>query len=157
MQKMKAFKRALALAAVLVMAGTAWAKQGGGPGVPGNLNGARNEVTLEVSVPAFQASPQGVCDTANSNQTYSLKAYIFQPSGRMFAIGIGVSQEFDCSTSAVTPVPVIVNALQGLTFKPGPATLMYQVIQTTTDTTDPQNQKITDLVVYEAGSRIDLH
>lgn len=102
MQKMKALKRALALAAVLVMAGTAWAaKPGGvGPGIPGALNGSRDSVTLEVPVPAIQAPPQGLCDPLNTNQTYSVKAYIFQPSGRMFAIGIGYNTEnFSCSNA----------------------------------------------------------
>jgi len=156
MQKMKALKRALALAAVLVMAGTAWAaKPGGvGPGIPGDLTPTRDSVDLLVPVVGFPS-----CNTLNTNQTYSVKAYIFQPSGRIFAIGIGYNTaSFACSADPNTSqnVPVSVDALPGLTFKPGPATLVYQVIQTTTDTsTDPDT--VTQIVVYEYGSRVDLH
>ena len=160
MQKMKGIKIAIALAAVLGMGGIGWAAKpvGVGPGISGDLNGPRTEVTVEVTVPQMEAPPTGLCDTANTAQTYSIKAYIFQPSGRIFAIGIGSNTEsFSCSTAADQQIDMLIKALSGLSFKPGPATLVYQVIQTTTDITDPLNPKITDLVVEEAGSRIDLH
>ena len=54
----------------------------------GDLNAARNSVALSVPVPA---DPECVNDV---NHRYSVKAYIFQPSGRIFAIGIGVSHNF---------------------------------------------------------------
>ena len=153
LRKMKALKRALALAAVLAMAGTSWAAKPSGPGIPGDLNGTRDSVNLSVSVVGFPA-----CDTLNTAQTYSVKAYIFQPSGRMFGVGIGVSEIFSCSTDTNTSqnVPVTVDAFPGLTFKPGPATLMYQVIQTTTDTV-PEPDTVSDVIMYEYGSRVDLH
>lgn len=158
MQKMKALKRALALVAVLVMAGTGWAaKPGGvGPGIPGDLNGSRDSVDVSVPVVGFASCSDPL--PLNTTRTYSVKAYIFQPSGRIFAIGLGFSGSFACSADLNTsqPVPVSVDALPGLTFKPGPATLVYQVIQTTTDNnTVPAT--VTDTVVYEYGSRVDLH
>lgn len=153
MQKMKALKTAFALAAVLVMTGAAWAKQGGGPGIPGDLTPTRDSVDLSVPVVGFP-----LCNTLDTNQTYSVKAYIFQPSGRIFAIGIGYNTaDFGCGTDPTTSVdvPVKVDAFPGLTFKPGPATLLYQVIQTQDDG-DP-NTPTVDSVIYEYGSRVDLH
>lgn len=145
MQKMKAFKRALALAAVLVMAGTGWAKQGGGPGISGDLSGTRDSVTLSVPVDAC---------TAAVGQTYAVSAYIFQPSGRLFAIGISDPNPtgFTCNPSLAQTVPLTVNAVPGLTFKPGPATLLYKIIVIDSTTTPA-----TVTVVDENGSRVDLH
>jgi len=152
MQKMKVIKIAFALAAVLAMSGTGWAAKpsGVGPGIPGDLNGARDQVTLSVPVPAYQA-----CDTLNANQTYSVKAYIFQPSGRIFAIGISDPTSFSCSLTTEQLIDVLVKAFPGLTFKPGPATLLFQVTLTEDDgniATPP-----VDTVIYEFGSRVDLH
>ena len=149
MQKMKALKIALALAVVLAISGTGWAASGG-PSISGDLNGARNEVTLEVPVPAYPA-----CDTLNANQTYSVKAYIFQPSGRIFAIGISDPTSFTCSLTTEQLIGMLVKAFPGLTFKPGPATLLFQVILTEDDgniATPP-----VDTIIYEFGSRVDLH
>jgi hypothetical protein len=150
MQKMKAIKIALALAAVLAMSGTGWAAKpsGVGPGISGDLNGSRNSVTLSIPVPAYAGC-------TNVNQAYSLKAYIFQPSGRIFAIGISDPTSFSCSLTAETPVDMTVNAFPGLTFKPGPATLLFQVILTEDDG-DPATPAV-DSVIYEYGSRVDLH
>jgi hypothetical protein len=147
--KLTALKGAMALAAVLAMSGTGWAKPGG-PGIPGDLNGSRNSVELSVPVPAYEA-----CDTTNTNQTYSVKAYIFQPSGRIFAIGISNPTSFTCSLTTEQLIGVTVNAFPGLTFKPGPATLLFQVILTEDDgniATPP-----VDTSIYEFGSRVDLH
>lgn len=158
MKGMQKIKAAFALAAVLAMTGTGWAKNGG---IPGDLNSARNQVTAEVTVPTMTAitTEGGVCDTANTAQTYSIKAYIFQPSGRLLAIGMGYSEGFSCSTTEDQTIEMLVKALPGLTFKPGPATFLYQVIQTTTtaSATPGGASTVADLVVYEYGSRIDLH
>ncbi|MGE5820952.1 MAG: hypothetical protein ACM37Z_23220, partial [Deltaproteobacteria bacterium] len=118
--KITALKCALALAAVLAITGTGWAKPSfAGPGIPGQLDPTGTIVKLSVPVPAYQT-----CDTLNTNQTYSVKAYIFQPSGRIFAIGISGSTSFTCSLTTEQMIDVTVNAFPGLTFKPGPATLL---------------------------------
>lgn len=159
MKAMKKIKLAVALAAVLAMGGTGWAKPKGS-GIDGDLNSARNEVTLQVSVPSMTATTEGgLCDSANTAQTYGIKAYIFQPSGRMFAIGIGYSEGFSCSTTGDQQIDLLIKAFSGLTFKPGPATFVYQVIQTTTTapTTTGGSSTVADLVVHEYGSRVDLH
>jgi hypothetical protein len=151
MQKMKVLKGALALAAVLALASTAWAKKNGnGPGIPGVfVNGNRTSVTVEPTVDLIPT-----CDPNITTQSYSVKAYIFQPSGRLLAIGIGTSDTFTCSNSTPQTVEVTVDAVPGLTFKPGPATLLYQVILT--DSTDLTMPPIVT-VVSENGSRVDLH
>lgn len=146
---MKAIKIAFALAAVLAMSSTGWAAKptGVGPGINGDLNGARNSVALSIPVPAYAGC---INDLTHS---YSVKAYIFQPSGRIFAIGISDPTSFSCSLTAETPVDMTVNAFPGLTFKPGPATLLFQVILTEGD---PATLTV-DRVIYEYGSRVDLH
>jgi hypothetical protein len=155
--KMTILKQALALAAVLAMSGTGWAKKPSfaGPGLSGSLEDANTLVKVFVPVRGFEAcNPTPVLGT-----TLSIKVFIFQPSGRIFAIGIGSSgdgssSDFTCSTdpNVTVDVAVSVYALPGLSFKPGPATLVYQVIQTDTTATPP-----TTAVLDEYGSRIDLH
>ena len=148
MQKMKGLKRALAVVAVLAMTSTAaWAKNGNGngPGITGDLNGTRDSV--EVSVPV------DACTTV-LNHVYSIKAYIFQPSGRIFAIGIADPNPtvFTCQPTAQT-ILMTINAFPGLTFKPGPATLLFQVLDT--DNSVPATPVVN--IIDESGSRIDLH
>ena len=138
MQKMKGLKRALALAAVLAMTGAAWAKNGGGPGIPGDLSPDRTSVTLSLSFPA--------CTTGT--QSGEVFVYIFQPSGRLLSIGIG-DAAVTCN-GAIQDVPVTVEAVEGLTFKPGPATLLYRF--TTLDVATSAT-----ISIAEAGSRVDLH
>jgi hypothetical protein len=142
MKGIQKIKLALALAAVLAMSGTGWAKPNG-PGLPGDLNGSRDTVEVLLTV--------GAC-TAVLNHTYSIKAYIYQPSGRMFAVGIG-NNPFTCQAVA-QEVLLTVNAVQGITFKPGPATLIYQILDT--DNTNPSTPPVTT-VVDEQGFRVDLH
>ena len=143
MQKMKVIKIAFALAALLAMSGNGWAKpHGGGPGLTGDLSGNRDSVLVLLPVDAC---------TAVLNHTYSVKAYIFQPSGRIFAVGIG-NATFTCQALA-QDVSMTVDAFPGLTFKPGPATLIFQVLDT--NNTNPSVPVTT--IVDEQGSRIDLH
>jgi hypothetical protein len=151
MRRMKMIKT-LALATVLAMAGTGWAKPSfGGPGISGDLNGPRTEATVDITVP-----PYALCNTLNTLQEYAVKAYIFQPSGRMFAIGISEPTSFTCSPSVdVVVQDVLVKAFPGLSFKPGPATLLFQVFLIEDD-----GNPATPLVetnIYEFGSRVDLH
>ena len=154
MRRMKMIKTALTLVAMLAMCGNVWAKPGfGGPGVNGDLNG--NTVTVAITVPTN--TEVGLCDTTvlpvGTTKAYSIKAYIFQPSGRMFGIALG-TQPFTCDTTADQQVTVALQVFPGLTLKSGPATLLFQVIETTTTTTPPS---ATNDVVYEFGSRVDLH
>jgi hypothetical protein len=158
---MRKIKIALVLVATLAMAGTGWAKpgNGGGPGVNGDLNG--NTVTVVVTVPTN--TEVGVCDSTppplGTTKAYTLKAYIFQPSGRMFGIALGTNT-FTCDILADQQVTVVLQVFPGLTLKPGPATLLYQAIETTLTTTTTATgttSTTTNEVIYEFGSRVDLH
>jgi hypothetical protein len=159
MRAMRKIKIALVLVATLAMAGTGWAKpgNGGGPGVSGDLNG--DTVTLEVTVPT--QTEVGLCDSTplplGTTKAYSIKAYIFQPSGRMFGIALGYNTEtFTCNTTIDQQVDVELKVFPGLTLKPGPATLLFQVVETTTNATTIPPSVVND-VIYEFGSRVDLH
>jgi hypothetical protein len=73
----------------------------------------------------------------------------------MFAIGISDPTSFTCSQTTEQLIAMLVKGFPGLTFKPGPATLLFQVILTEDDgniATPP-----VDTVIYEFGSRVDLH
>ena len=157
--KITALKYALAVAAILAIGGTGWAKKPtfAGPGTAGQLDPTRTIVTLSVPV------PQQTCQANTVDQTfsYSVKASILQPSGRILAIGFSDPTQFDCATAQ--NVNVTITAIQGLSFKPGPATLVYQVIETTTTTvvTDPTTGATTTMtttsVINEYGSTVNLH
>ncbi|HEV8722254.1 MAG TPA: hypothetical protein VGW77_16675 [Candidatus Binatia bacterium] len=138
--KLTALKRALALAAVLSMSGTALAKNDNGGGVSGDLSPDRTSVTLTVTVG---------CDSTTEGLTGALSVYILQPSGRLLSIGI-FNQTVNCTNPVSDQIiPVTVNAFSGLTFKPGPATLLIRFVTTNQTTLAP--------IVEETGSRVDLH
>ena len=155
-EKVKMGGMAIALLAVLSMTGTGWAKKSfAGPGLSGTfVSGGRTSVQVTVPV-----QPLDECGTAlpPATESYTVKAYIFQPSGRMFAIGIGDATTFTCSSSAVTDVLTTVDAFPGLEFKPGPATLLFKVMRSV----DPDGNGVgaagPEVVVDEYGYRIELH
>ena len=155
-EKMKMVSMAIALMAVLSSSGTGWAKKSfAGPGVQGTFtDGTRTEVSVNVDVPAYAGCTVPV---APATASYEVKAYIFQPSGRIFAIGISEPTDFTCSSTAVTPVPMTINAFPGLEFKPGPATLLFKVISITDADGAGTLSAPVETVIYEYGSRVDLH
>lgn len=136
-KRMSGLKGVLAIAAVLAMTGTASAKKASAPGVPGTLSPDRTSATVTVTIPT--------CDS--TLVTPSLSVYIFQPSGRL--INIGTANPAVTCGAIEQEVSVEVNAIPGLAFKPGPATLLIRF--TTIDiATSAQT-------VSESGSRVDLH
>ena len=157
---MRKIKTAVALAAVLAMAGTGWAKPGNGNGNGGANGGLSGDtVTVVITVPT---KTEGLCETptippvgTTITTTHTLKAYIFQPSGRMFGIALGTGT-FTCDLLADQQVTVTLQIFPGLTLKSGPATLLYQAIEATTTTT-ATTSTTTNEVIFEFGSRVDLH
>jgi hypothetical protein len=135
--KMTALKRAFAVAAVLALTGTAWAKSSP-PGVPGDLSADRTSATVSVSAQ---------CDPLTQGASGTLSVYILQSVGRLINIGIG-NGTVTCDNTA-TPQDVTVNAISGLTFQPGPATMLIRFT-----TIDPITLQPT---VSETGSRVNLH
>jgi len=125
----------MALAAALVSSGPVWAKpkQGvGAPGLVGDLSPARDSAIVKVPVD---------CDVAGADQTKTAKVSvkIFQPSGRLLNIGTGSVESTEepplICTGSQTEIEVTVNAIPGLGFKPGPATILIKLTETTTTTT----------------------
>jgi hypothetical protein len=147
--KMKALKGAVALAAILAMSGSAVAKKNkGGGGIEAALSPERDSVTVSIT-PQCQTGTPG----ATSNADYSI--YIFQSVGRLINVGIGTGT-LPCGNT--TPVDIIVNAIDGLTFQPGPATMIMKF--TTMETTTPPGGTPTEAQVgipIETGQRINLH
>jgi hypothetical protein len=138
--KMKALKGAVALAAILAMSGNAFGKKNGnGPGIPGSLSSNR----LEVTVPMSDLPPCPV------NTTATLSVYIIQSVGRLINIGT-YSTAITCNGQATTfPDGITVEAFQGLSFQPGPATLLIRYTGT---------DAITLLPIHtDTGARVDLH
>jgi hypothetical protein len=159
---------ALALVGALVTSGPVLAvkpakpaqpAQGGGEGLIGDLSPARDSAIVRVPVD---------CDPAGANQTKttSVSVKIFQPSGRLLNIGTGsvasTVQQPIC-TGNQTEIDVTVNAIPGLAFKPGPATILIKLTETiTTTTTTPPVAPSTGPTVTvtvdetESGARVDL-
>ncbi len=138
--KTTALKRAMVVAAILAMSGTALAKKpaGSGGGVPADLSDDRTSAAVTVSAQ---------CDPVTQGASGTLSVHIFQSVGRLINIGIG-SGTLVC-TNAPTAQSIGVNAIPGLAFQPGPATLIVKLT-----TVDPLTLLPT---VSETGSRVDLH
>ncbi|HZA57196.1 MAG TPA: hypothetical protein VE616_23335 [Candidatus Udaeobacter sp.] len=123
------------------MSGSALAKNGNGGGVSADLSPNRT------SVSGFTVTVG--CDSTTEALTGALSVYILQPSGRLLSIGI-FNQTVTCNTPVSDQIiPVTVNAFSGLTFKPGPATLLIRFVTT--------NPTTLESIVEETGSRVDLH
>jgi len=152
---------ALALAAALVSSAPESAAKPAqaGPGLIGDLNSpVRNMAVVKVPVD---------CDPAGANQTKTAKVsvIIFQPSGRLLNIGTGSVESTEqpplICTGSKTEIDVTVNAIPGLAFKPGPATILIKLTETTTTTTpnlDPNQPPLVEVDVdeTESGARVDL-
>ena len=147
---------ALALAGSLVCTGPALAAKaggGGGPGLIGQLSSLRDSATVKVPVD---------CDPAGANQTKTatVSVKIFQPSGRLLNIGTGsvesTAQQPIC-TGSPTEIDVTVNAIPGLAFKPGPATILIKLTETTTTPpVPPETTPTVSILETESGARVDL-
>ena len=156
---------ALALAAAMASSGPVLAAKpgngGGGPGLNGDLNQARTAVT--VLIPVECAAPV-VNGTTTTTTTATLSVKIFQSVGRL--INIGTGSGVPTCNGQTTDVAVTVNAVTGLTFQPGPATMLITLTETVTTQTqvpDPLNPgQFTTVIVTsppeitETGARIDL-
>jgi hypothetical protein len=144
---MTTLKRALVLAAVLTLTGTAWAKpKSAPPGVSGDLSSDRTIATVTIS--DQQCSPVASDPTASE----TLSVYIFQSVGRLINIGIGNGTDADAVPCDGTPYDrtIDVYAIQGLSFQPGPATMLIRV-------TAPDPLDATKTIVSEKGFQVNLH
>src|SRR5688500_12982164 len=137
--KATALKRAMVLAAVLAMSGTAVAKKpADGGGVPGDLSADRTSATVTVSAQ---------CDPLTQGASGELSVHIFQSVGRLINIGIAIGN-LVC-TNAPTEQCRVVNEIPGLSLQPGRARMNVKLT-----TVDPLTLLPT---VSETGSRVNLH
>ena len=133
---------ALALAGALLTNGPVSAAQPT-PALEGDLSA--NRMSAEVMVPVD-------CGEPGQTTTASVSVKIFQSVGRLLNIGTG-SAVPNC-TGQAGDVLVTVNAIPGLKFQPGPATILITLTETTTSSATPP--VITPLPPVETGARIDL-
>ena len=160
---------ALALTAALLSSGPVLAakpgKGGGGPGLLGDLSPTRDSAIVMIPVVcATNPTAPGVGQTQTQSAIVSLK--IFQSVGRLINIGTGSAESACSSAGQLLNVQVQVEAIEGLNFQPGPATILKTITQTvTTTTTTPavppateSTVTVTEVVIQEAetGARIDL-
>ena len=155
-------KGALAVAAIFAMSGSAVAKKPANlGGISATLSSDRKTVTVDATPQCAQPTvPPAQGATSTLSAEYSI--YIFQSHGRLINIGIG-NDEGDCTT----PKQVTVEAIEGLTFQPGPATMImkvttYQAVTTTTPSQTPGGQATTTTTetaigISESGARVNLH
>lgn len=138
MTKVAGFKGAAAFVAVLAMNGAALAKKPANNGVPAALSADRTSATVTVIAPA--------CDpAATMNAAGKLSVRIYQSVGRLINIGLGTATV--ACTNLETSQEITVNAIPGLGFQPGPATLVVRF--STSDLLGAET-------VQESGSRVDL-
>ena len=137
-RRLKGFKGAAVLVAVLALNGAALAKKPANNGVPAPLSPDRTSAAVTVIAPA--------CDPANTmGAAGKVSVHIYQSVGRLINIGIG-SATVTC-TNLDTSQEITVNAIPGLAFQPGPATLVVRF--STSDLLGAET-------VQESGARIDL-
>ncbi len=122
---------AIALAAFLLVGGAAFADTSSvGIDATGALNQARTTATLTGNV---------VCTVAPGalSESATLTVHIYQSVGRLINIGIGDAigpnkdGSITCDGTAQT-WSAVVNAIPGLTFQPGPATVVVRSVTTET-------------------------
>jgi hypothetical protein len=161
-KNLRVLRGALALAAVFMMTGNALAKKPASTGNAGaavDLSADRKTVTVNVTPQCHTPTVPGGTLSAE----YSI--YIFQSVGRLINIGIGNG---DVSCTALTPTGIEVDAIEGLTFQPGPATMIvkFTTFQTTTvPVIDPITNLPTGATTIvetaistsESGARVNLH
>jgi len=128
---LKRVKAALVLAAVLFTAGVAGAATTVDPN--GDLNGPRDVATVSITT------------ECTLGQSATLTVYIFQSVGRLINIGIGTAA-FTCSGGSDVST-VVVSAIPGLKFKPGPATVLVH-----TETDDAGT-----ITKSDSGAKVNLH
>lgn len=145
MSKHKRFKNSLVVAALLV---TSAAVPVGAAtfSVTGTGDLAQNRTSAQLTVSMQCDAPTTVGDT----KTGTLTLHLFQSVGRLINIGIG-SVPATCDGNQANLV-VDVDAIPGLKFQPGPATVVLKLTEQTTDST----AAVTESITTESGGKITL-
>jgi hypothetical protein len=150
-------KGAVAVAAILAMSGSALAKK------PASLGGSSATLSSDRKTVIVNATPRCMQSTVpGSTLSADYSVYIFQSHGRLINIGIG-TDEGDCSAAK----EITVEAIEGLTFQPGPATMIikvttYETVTTSTPSPTTGQPPVvttseTPIGTFESGAKINLH
>jgi len=141
----KRFKTALAIASLLMTSAAIPVLAAPGDVIgTGDLSPNRSSAQLTIAA---------LCDAAvnvGDTKTGTLTVHLFQPSGRLLNIGIGTAP-LTCDGIEANVI-VDVNAIPGLKFKPGPATVVLKMSEQTADS----NAAITKSSTTESGGRVTL-
>lgn len=142
---------ALALAGALVSNGPVSAAPNGA--LIGDLNTARDIAVVTIALDCAALNPP----VAGQSNIAIVSVKIFQSVGRLLNIGTGSSQ-VTCGAGLEDPT-INVQAIKGLKFQPGPATILVtqtiQTVQAGVLPTDPVTVVAT-VDDDEYGARIDL-
>jgi len=146
---------ALALAVALLSNGPVSAaskKPPAAAALQGDLNSTRTQVT--VVVPYNCPTPPPDTIEITTTKTANVSVNIFQSVGRLLNIGTSlVVDKLPCSGTG--NVEVTVDAIEGLTFQPGPSTLLVTQTETTTIMDAVGSTESTSPPVSK-GFRVDL-
>jgi hypothetical protein len=109
--------------------------------------------TADLASNRTEATVTGVieCTKGTSSGTASITVYIFQSVGRLLNIGIeSLATPLNCTGEGFSdPWQVTVNAISGLRFQPGPATVIVKVATAVDGIADP--------ATTEKGFKVRLH
>lgn len=141
----KRFKTALAVASLLITSAAIPVLAAPGD-VIGTGDLSPNRSSAQLTIAALCDAPVNIGDTKSG----TLTVHLFQPSGRLLNIGIGTAPVACDGVEA--NIVVDVNAIPGLKFKPGPATVVLKLAEQTADS----NAAITDSSTTETGGRVTL-
>ena len=116
-------------------------------GVTGDGDLSPDRTSAELTITVQCDAPVNVGDT----KTTTLSVHLLQSVGRLINIGIG-SEPITCDGNQANVI-VDVNAIPGLKFQPGPATVVLRLTEATTDSTGAT----TPTTTTESGAKISLH
>jgi hypothetical protein len=132
--------------AALLMSSAALPAAAATVGVSGTGDLSSNRTSAELTITAL-------CDVAvnvGETKTGTLTVHLFQSVGRLINIGIA-TEPITCDGNQADMI-LQVNAIQGLKFQPGPATVILKLSEQTTDST----AAVTNSTTTESGGKVTL-
>lgn len=116
-------------------------------GVTGTGDLSPNRTSVELTITLQCDAPVNVGDV----KTATLSVHLLQSVGRLINIGIGSDPTIICDGNQANVI-VDVNAIPGLKFQPGPATVVLRLTEATTDV----NNATAPAITTESGAKISL-
>jgi hypothetical protein len=147
----KGLKYGLLAAAMLMTTASAPVDAATSVGVSGTGDLAANRASAELTLSVQCDGP------ANEGElkTATLTIYLFQSVGRLINIGVGTGPVTCDGNSGNETIDV--DAIPGLKFQPGPATVLIKLTeQTTIQGQTPETQTVTNSTTTESGGKVNL-